>query len=163
VNGVHAHIKDQILGHSVTDMSRHYTNVPQAPLIEAINTLPVPDAWRQLWWMDDPVGCSDQLVSEQRLASAGGKSRAESVQVPTPPQRLLRETEEDFERLRKFGAGEGIRTLDPNLGKVVLGRHGYANRSPPRIVHLGSLHCTSRRPGAAPPSRTCRRLVGARL
>ena len=23
-------------------------------------------------------------------------------------------------RLRKFGAGEGIRTLDPNLGKVVL-------------------------------------------
>jgi hypothetical protein len=22
--------------------------------------------------------------------------------------------------LRKFGAGEGIRTLDPNLGKVVL-------------------------------------------
>jgi integrase/recombinase XerD len=45
VNGVHAHIKDQILGHAVDDMSRHYTNVPQQPLSAAINTLPVMDAW----------------------------------------------------------------------------------------------------------------------
>ena len=37
INGVHPYIKDQIMGHAVSDMSRHYTNVPQAPLIEAIN------------------------------------------------------------------------------------------------------------------------------
>jgi len=55
VNGVHPHIKDQILGHAVTDMSRHYTNVPQAPLIEAINTLPVPEQWRILPWLGDPL------------------------------------------------------------------------------------------------------------
>ncbi|WP_246678819.1 tyrosine-type recombinase/integrase [Mesorhizobium sp. B2-5-7] len=42
VSGVHPHLKDQLLGHAVTDMSRHYTNVPQAPLIEAIDKLPVP-------------------------------------------------------------------------------------------------------------------------
>ncbi|MBN7763654.1 site-specific integrase [Nitratireductor aquibiodomus] len=55
VNGVHPHVKDQILGHAVDSMSRHYTNVPQAPMLEAINTLPVPDTWRSLWWWDDPV------------------------------------------------------------------------------------------------------------
>ncbi|GAJ91062.1 tyrosine-type recombinase/integrase [Rhizobium rhizogenes] len=55
VNGVHPHIKDQILGHAANDMSRHYTNVAQAPLIEAINTLPVPDAWRRLDWWKDPL------------------------------------------------------------------------------------------------------------
>lgn len=32
VAGVHPHIKDQILGHAADSMSRHYTNVPQAPL-----------------------------------------------------------------------------------------------------------------------------------
>ena len=32
VNGVHPHIKDQILGHAVTDMSRHYTHVPQGAI-----------------------------------------------------------------------------------------------------------------------------------
>lgn len=55
VNGVHAYIKDQILGHAVGDMSRRYTNVPQLPLIEAINTLPVPDGWRAMPWLTDPV------------------------------------------------------------------------------------------------------------
>jgi len=55
INGVHPHIKDQILGHAKDDMSTHYTNVPQAPLIEAINTLPVPDAWRDLPWWDEPL------------------------------------------------------------------------------------------------------------
>lgn len=55
VNGVHPHVKDQILGHAVDSMSRHYTNVPQAPMLDAINTLPVPDTWRSLWWWDDPV------------------------------------------------------------------------------------------------------------
>ena len=62
INGVHSHIKDQILGHAVDDMSRHYTHVPQGPLIEAINTLPVVDTWRKAWWWDDPVGCSCRLV-----------------------------------------------------------------------------------------------------
>ncbi|ESX78271.1 tyrosine-type recombinase/integrase [Mesorhizobium sp. LSHC414A00] len=56
VNGVHAYIKDQILGHAVDDMSRRYTNVPQQPLIDAINTLPVPDSWRKLPWVADPIG-----------------------------------------------------------------------------------------------------------
>lgn len=59
VNGVHPHIKDQILGHAADDMSRHYTHVPQAPLIEAINTLP---RWEPLEWMADPVGWTRKLA-----------------------------------------------------------------------------------------------------
>jgi integrase/recombinase XerD len=62
INGVHGHIKDQILGHAVDDMSRHYTNVPQRPLIEAINTLPVIPAWAAADWMKDPVGMSKKYV-----------------------------------------------------------------------------------------------------
>ncbi|MGV2136934.1 tyrosine-type recombinase/integrase [Agrobacterium sp. 16-2014-1-2a] len=58
INGVHPHIKDQILGHAVDSMSRRYTSVPQGPLIEAINTLPVPEAWRNLWWWRDPLHAS---------------------------------------------------------------------------------------------------------
>lgn len=54
VAGVHPHIKDQILGHAADDMSRHYTSVPQAPLIEAINKLPVPDDLRALPWVASP-------------------------------------------------------------------------------------------------------------
>lgn len=62
VNGVHPHIKDQILGHAVDDMSRHYTNVPQQPLIDAINTLPVPQAWRDLPWLEDPLAWAGKLA-----------------------------------------------------------------------------------------------------
>lgn len=62
VAGVHPHIKDQILGHASDSMSRHYTNVPQAPLIEAINKLPVPDAWRRLPWLDDPLSWAGKLA-----------------------------------------------------------------------------------------------------
>ncbi|MNL14313.1 hypothetical protein D3C87_1352480 [compost metagenome] len=62
INGVHPHIKDQILGHAVDDMSRHYTHVPQAPLIEAINTLPVPQVWKDMWWWADPLGFSCRHV-----------------------------------------------------------------------------------------------------
>lgn len=62
VSGIHPHIKDQILGHAATSMSRHYTHVPQAPLIEAINTLPVPDLWRSLEWWRDPVLYSRRLI-----------------------------------------------------------------------------------------------------
>lgn len=62
VAGVHQHIKDQILGHAADDMSRHYTNVPQAPLIEAINKLPVPDAWRFMPWLEDPLAWAGRLA-----------------------------------------------------------------------------------------------------
>lgn len=62
VAGVHPHIKDQILGHAADDMSRHYTNVPQAPLIEAIDKLPVPDSWAALPWWEDPLAWSGKLA-----------------------------------------------------------------------------------------------------
>jgi integrase/recombinase XerD len=62
INDVHSHMKDQILGHAVDDMSRHYTNVPQQPLIKAINTLPVVPAWAAADWMKDPVGMSKRYV-----------------------------------------------------------------------------------------------------
>lgn len=62
VAGVHPHIKDQILGHAADSMSRHYTNVPQTPLIEAINKIPVPESWRLLPWMEDPLGWSGKLA-----------------------------------------------------------------------------------------------------
>lgn len=55
LNGVHPHVKDQILGHAVTDMSRRYTHVPQQPLIEAIETIRVPEEWRTLPWWQDPA------------------------------------------------------------------------------------------------------------
>lgn len=55
IAGVHPHIKDQILGHAADSMSRHYTNVPQAPLIAAIDLLPVPAAWRALPWVASPA------------------------------------------------------------------------------------------------------------
>lgn len=62
MNGVHPHIKDQILGHAADDMSRHYTSLPQKPLIEAINTLPVIDAWAKAPWMLDPLAWANKLV-----------------------------------------------------------------------------------------------------
>ena len=55
VEGVHPHKKDQILGHAADDMSRHYTHVPQAPLIEAINKLPTNQEWLDQDWMREPV------------------------------------------------------------------------------------------------------------
>ena len=62
VAGVHPHIKDQILGHAVDNMSRRYTQVPQLPLIDAINTLPVPQGWRRMWWWKNPLGWSRRHV-----------------------------------------------------------------------------------------------------
>jgi integrase len=67
INNIHPHIKDQILGHAVDDMSRHYTHVPQPFLIDAIRTLPVIDAWANAPWMHDP------LAWEMRLAEGTGK------------------------------------------------------------------------------------------
>lgn len=54
IAGVHPHIKDQILGHAADSMSRHYTNVPQAPLIAAVDTLEVGQGWRALPWVAAP-------------------------------------------------------------------------------------------------------------
>lgn len=68
MNGVHPHIKDQILGHAVTSMSRRYTQVPQKELIEAINTLPVPAMWREFDWWNDPVTETRRLVKTGRTA-----------------------------------------------------------------------------------------------
>lgn len=77
VAGVHQHIKDQILGHAADDMSRHYTNVPQAPLIEAINKLPVPDAWRFMPWLEDPLAWAGRLaVGTGRRTDLEGRREA---------------------------------------------------------------------------------------
>lgn len=62
VEGIHPYVKDQILGHAADDMSRHYTNVPQQPMIDAINKLPVPAAWKALPWLDDPLVWSRRLM-----------------------------------------------------------------------------------------------------
>ncbi len=62
INGVHQYIKDQIMGHAVTDSSRHYTTVPQAPLLDAINTLPMIDAWANAPWMRDPLAWAHKLA-----------------------------------------------------------------------------------------------------
>ena len=75
VNGIHQFIKDQILGHAVTDTSRNYTNVPQAPLIDAINTLPVIDAWASAPWLLDPLKHTGKLVE-----GTGKRNDLKSVQ-----------------------------------------------------------------------------------
>lgn len=72
IAGVHPHIKDQILGHAVNSMSRHYTQVPQAPIIEAINQLPVVDEWRDAAWMNDPLGWQSKLT---RWVNTGRRGR----------------------------------------------------------------------------------------
>ena len=71
IAGVHPHIKDQILGHAADDMSRHYTNVPQAPLIEAINKLPVIPAWRDAEWLHDPVLWQGKLLRWENYGRGG--------------------------------------------------------------------------------------------
>jgi integrase/recombinase XerD len=65
INGVHQFIKDQIMGHAkpTDDMSRHYTNVPRPQLLEAINTLPVIEAWANAPWMKDPVAWAGKLAA----------------------------------------------------------------------------------------------------
>jgi integrase/recombinase XerD len=62
MNGVHSHVKDQILGHAVDDMSRHYTNVPQPHLINAINTLPVVAEWAAAPWRTSPLEWADKYI-----------------------------------------------------------------------------------------------------
>jgi integrase/recombinase XerD len=67
VNGVHPHVKDQILGHVADDMSRRYTHVPQAPLIQAINTIVPPDGW-PMW--DHPVSDARKFVKWGKLENS---------------------------------------------------------------------------------------------
>lgn len=52
--GVHPYIKDQILGHAVTDMSRRYTSLPQKDLIKAIDKLPRPKVWSDAELVKNP-------------------------------------------------------------------------------------------------------------
>ncbi|MDM9619115.1 site-specific integrase [Rhizobium sp. S96] len=74
VNGIHPYVKDQILGHAADDMSRRYTNVPQKPLIDAINTLPVPQAWRDLHWWSDPLYWSRRLLMTKAEAANAART-----------------------------------------------------------------------------------------
>jgi integrase/recombinase XerD len=73
VNGIHPHLKDQILGHAVDDMSRHYTHVPQPELIGAINTLPIVPAWAEAPWMKDPPWAGESVCE-----GYGGAKRFEA-------------------------------------------------------------------------------------
>lgn len=52
--GVHPHIKDQILGHAATEMTRRYTSLPQKPLIKAIDKLPRPKLWVEADFVKNP-------------------------------------------------------------------------------------------------------------
>ncbi|EKS29315.1 site-specific integrase [Afipia felis] len=77
-NGVHPHIKDQILGHAVTDMSRHYTNLPQKELIKAIDTLPTVKAWLDAPWMKDPVGLGRNYAGVDWVHGSGTRKRGKA-------------------------------------------------------------------------------------
>jgi integrase/recombinase XerD len=82
IEGVHPHIKDQILGHAVTSMSRSYTHVPQPEMIEAINKLPVIEAWRDAPWMADPIAWQRRLVRFENNGKAGRKSTKSVQHIP---------------------------------------------------------------------------------
>ncbi|WP_018184667.1 tyrosine-type recombinase/integrase [Kaistia granuli] len=88
INGVHPHIKDQILGHAATEMSRVYSHLPNQPLIDAINTLPVPVAWSEMEWISDPLKHAGRLVKN-------GSFRAKSVQY------RLKKSESEAKTTRK--------------------------------------------------------------
>ncbi|CCD94618.1 putative prophage integrase [Bradyrhizobium sp. ORS 375] len=76
IEGVHPHTKDQILGHSADDMSRHYTHVPQAPLIEAINKLPTIQEWLDQDWMREPVKHAHRWAKPLKKAEREAGERA---------------------------------------------------------------------------------------
>lgn len=78
VNGVHPHIKDQILGHAVDDMSRHYTNVPRKELIAAIDTLPIVKAWVDAPWMKDPVRLTSAYAGVEWKHGSGTRVRGKA-------------------------------------------------------------------------------------
>ena len=86
IAGVHPYIKDQILGHAVGDMSRHYTHVPQAPLIEAINKLPMVDEWAAVAWMHDPIAWGRKFTRWENFGRAG-KPEPACASSPSPAHR----------------------------------------------------------------------------
>jgi integrase/recombinase XerD len=72
-------------GPCADDMSRRYTHVPQQPLIDVINTLPVIPAWRDAPWMKDPLKYARNRVEtvtprETNVESNSAASCAKSVQ-----------------------------------------------------------------------------------
>lgn len=77
VAGVHPYIKDQILGHAADDMSRHYTHIPQKPLLEAINSLPVIPTWRDAPWLHEPLRFRGKLT---RHVNHGRRGNAKEAQ-----------------------------------------------------------------------------------
>lgn len=52
--GVHKHIRAQIPGRVITEMSRVYTELPQESLIEAIYKLPRPMLWSEAEIVKNP-------------------------------------------------------------------------------------------------------------
>jgi integrase/recombinase XerD len=84
VRGVHPHVKDEILGHAVTDMSRHYTHVPQAPLIEAINRLPVPAEWAAGALHDEPPRTEPAAAPDARQPSRKSGRRKSAANRKSP-------------------------------------------------------------------------------
>ena len=100
IQGVHPHIKDQIMGHAVTDMSRHYTHVPQASLIEAINTLPVIEAWASAPFMLEP----EKHVRSRRLQPWTAERRANTLTARVGAygrRKDYRPSEETKEKIRE--------------------------------------------------------------
>ena len=75
IAGVHPHKKDQIMGHAVDDMSRHYVHVPRQPLIEAINKLPVIPAWSGVAWMREPLSFANKHASKSVQNPCSGKMK----------------------------------------------------------------------------------------
>lgn len=81
IQGVHPHVKDEILGHAVTTMSRRYTHVPQAPLIEAVNKVAMPERWRTAPFMLDPLAQNRLLklrpetIEKIRARALGGNRK----------------------------------------------------------------------------------------
>lgn len=82
INGVHEYLKDQILGHAVTTMSRRYVHVPQQPLIDAINTLPVIEGWAHAPWMLDPIKWQRRLVRYENNGQSGAKATKSVQHLP---------------------------------------------------------------------------------
>lgn len=91
IAGVHQHTKDQILGHAVTDMSRRYTKVPQQPLIDAINLLPVPPEIAALPWIARPAEFMESAellpLSEEARAKIGAARARSGGRVRSPATR----------------------------------------------------------------------------
>lgn len=71
--GVHTHIKAQILGHAVTEMSRVYTELPQASLIQAIDKLPKPQLWQDAEIVKNPWSMLEKIVNKTKNQSVNAR------------------------------------------------------------------------------------------